>query len=101
MSASPGLGLGPSLGLSRSLGLGRGRGRGLSLGLLSGLAFVPTQAEKSKQAERQAERQFALRREHHALAAGQLELRRVSEAAAAVGDYQHQRIRLMVGTTLC
>jgi hypothetical protein len=63
------------------------------------LERVALEAEKSKQAERLAEEQFALRRDHHALAAGQLELRRVAEMAAAVGGYQQQRIRLMVGTT--
>ena len=63
------------------------------------LERVALEAEKAKQAERLAEQQFALRRDHHALTAGQLELRRVAETAAAVGGYQHQRIRLMVGTT--
>ena len=60
---------------------------------------VALEAEKAKQAERLAEQQFALRRDQHALVAGQLELRRVAETTAAIGGYQQQRIRLVAGTT--
>ena len=63
------------------------------------LERVALEAEKSKQAERLAEQQFAVRRDHHALVTEQLEHRRVKEMAAAVGGYQHQRICLMVGST--
>jgi len=57
------------------------------------------EAEKRKQAEVLAERQFAVRRDQHALVAEQQQLRRASTKAADVEGYQDQRVCLMVGGT--